>query len=77
MGAKSHISKLGASLDVRIPESVARQWGVQEGSAIEIIPCGEQVLLRKSSDTRARAPRFKPVRIRGGSISKTVLKDRR
>ena len=49
MGAKSHISKWGTSLAVRIPKPIAEQWGVQEGSAIEIVPQGDQVVLRKRS----------------------------
>ena len=49
MGAKSHISKWGTSLAVRIPKPIAEQWGVQEGSAIEIVSRGDQVVLRKKS----------------------------
>ena len=49
MGTKSHVSKWGASLAVRIPKSVAEQWGVREGSAIEIVPRGDQVVLRKKT----------------------------
>lgn len=77
MSAKSHISKLGTSLAITIPKSIADQWGVQEGSAIEIVPCGDQVVLRKGLGTRMRGSGFKPVSIRGGSISETVLEDRR
>ena len=47
MGAKSHISRWGASLAVRIPKPIAEQWGVQEGSAIEIVQQGDDVVLRK------------------------------
>ena len=47
MGAKSHISKWGSSLAVRIPKPIAEQWGVHEGSAIEIISRGDQLVLRK------------------------------
>ena len=47
MGAKSHIAKWGTSLAVRIPKPIAEQWGVQEGSAIEIVSRGEQVVMRK------------------------------
>ena len=36
MGAKSHVARWGGSLAVRIPKSIAEQWGVHEGSAIEI-----------------------------------------
>ncbi len=49
MGAKSHISKWGTSLAVRIPKPIAEQWGIQEGSSIEIVPQGNQVVLRKRS----------------------------
>lgn len=47
MGAKSHVSKWGTSLAVRIPRPIAEQWGVHEGSAIEIVPRGDQIVLRK------------------------------
>ena len=49
MGAKSHVSKWGASLAIRIPKAIADQWGVHEGSAIEIVPQGDQVVLRKKT----------------------------
>ena len=49
MGAKSHVSKWGTSLAIRIPKPIAEQWGVQEGSSIEIVPRGDQVVLRKKS----------------------------
>ena len=47
MGAKSHIAKWGTSLAVRIPEPIVDQWGVCEGSAIEIVLHGDQVVIRK------------------------------
>ena len=48
MGAKAHISKWGTSLAVRIPKPIAEQWGVEEGSAIEMVSRGATVLvLRK------------------------------
>ena len=47
MGAKSHVSKWGTSLAVRIPKPIAEQWGVEEGSAIEIVPRGDRLVLRK------------------------------
>ena len=50
MGAKSHVSKWGTSLAVRIPKPIAEQWGVQEGSAIEIVPRGDQIVMRKRSN---------------------------
>lgn len=49
MGAKSHVAKWGDSLAVRIPGPIAEQWGVQEGSAIEMTPRGDQVVMRKRS----------------------------
>ena len=47
MGVRSHVAKWGSSLVVRIPRSIAVQWGVQEGSAIEIVSRGDEVVLRK------------------------------
>ena len=49
MGAKSHISRWGTSLAIRIPKPIAEQWGVQEGSSIEIVPRGDQIVLRKKT----------------------------
>ena len=47
MRAESSISRWGTGLAVRIPDAIAQQWGVQEGSAIEIIPQGERIMLSK------------------------------
>ncbi len=47
MRAKSRIAKWGTSLAVRIPKPIAEQWGVREGAAIEIVSCGDQVVMRK------------------------------
>ncbi len=49
MGTKSRIAKWGTSLAVRIPKPIAEQWGVQEGSAIEMISQGGQIVMRKGS----------------------------
>ena len=49
MNTRSHISNWGGSLAVRIPEPIAEQWGVQEGSAIEILSRGDRVVLRKKT----------------------------
>ena len=46
MGAKSHVSKWGTSLAIRIPKPIAEQWGVEEGSAIEIVPRGDRLVLK-------------------------------
>lgn len=61
MGAKSYVSRWGSGLAVRIPQSIAEQWGVQEGSAIEIVPRGDQVVLRKKTyDLAGMLARVKP-----------------
>lgn len=49
MAAKTRIATWGSSLAIRIPKPIAEQWGVQEGSAIEIVPEGDTLLLRKQS----------------------------
>ena len=49
MGARSHVSKWGGSLAVRIPKPISELWGVQEGSAIEIIARGDHVVMRKKT----------------------------
>ena len=49
MGGNSRVSRWGASLAIRIPKPIAEQWGVQEGSSIEIVPRGDQLVLRKKS----------------------------
>ena len=48
MGARTHVAKWGSSLAVRIPKPIAEQWGVREGSAIEIVSRGDEVVLNKS-----------------------------
>ena len=47
MAARTRIATWGSSLAVRIPKPIAEQWGVQEGSAIEIVPDGDTLMLRK------------------------------
>ena len=49
MGAQSTVARWGASLPVRIPKAIAEQWGVSEGSAVELISRGEQVVMRKKT----------------------------
>lgn len=49
MGAQSHVAKWGTSLAVRIPKPIAQQWGVHEGSPIEILSHGDQLVLSKRS----------------------------
>ena len=47
MAAKTRIATWGSSLAIRIPKPIAEQWGVQEGSAIEIVPDGDTLMLKK------------------------------
>ena len=47
MGMKLRISRWGTSLAIHIPKPMAEQWGVREGAAIEIVPRGDQIVLRK------------------------------
>ena len=47
MAAKTRIATWGSSLAIRIPKPIAEQWGVKEGSAIEIVPDGDTLMLRK------------------------------
>ena len=49
MGAKTRVSKWGTSLAIRIPKSIAEQWGIHEGSAIELTTQDDRVILEKSS----------------------------
>ena len=49
MGKNLHICKWGSSLAVRIPKTIAEQWGVSEGSAIEMDSRDDLVVLRKKS----------------------------
>ena len=47
MGTNAYISKWGNSLAIRIPKPVAEQWGVDQGTAIEIATSGNRLVLRK------------------------------
>ena len=49
MRAKSHIVKWGTSLAIPIPKPIAEQWGVHEGTAIEIVSRRDQVVMRKKT----------------------------
>ena len=49
MGANMRVGKWGSSLAVRIPKAIADQWGVSEGSAVEMTSEGDQVVLRKQA----------------------------
>lgn len=41
------MARWGSSLAVRIPKPIAEQWGVREGSCIEMVSRGEQLVMRK------------------------------
>ena len=47
MSANQHVRRWGSILAVRIPEAIAEQWGVTDGSAIELDVEGERVAMRK------------------------------
>ena len=47
MGARSHVARWGSSLAIRIPKPIAEQWGVREGSRIEMVPRGAQLVMRR------------------------------
>ncbi len=49
MAAKTRVATWGSSLAIRIPKPIAEQWGVREGSAIEIVPDGDTLTLRKQA----------------------------
>ena len=43
----TRISKWGSSLAVRIPKAIAEEWGVKEGTSIELSRNDKGLLLRK------------------------------
>ena len=47
MGARTRVSRWGASLAIRIPKPVAEQWGVREGAVVELVTRRDEVILRK------------------------------
>ena len=47
MALKTQVSKWGSSLAVRIPKAIAEEWGVEEGSAIEMTRNGRGLVLSK------------------------------
>ena len=49
MGVNLHIGKWGSSLAVRIPKAIAEQWGISEGSAIEMNAQDNRVVMRKQA----------------------------
>ena len=47
MALKTRVSKWGSSLAVRIPKAIAEEWGVQEGTQIELTRNSDGINLRK------------------------------
>ena len=47
MALKTRVSKWGSSLAVRIPKAIAEEWGVQEGTQIELTRDNNGINLRK------------------------------
>ncbi|WP_423930109.1 AbrB/MazE/SpoVT family DNA-binding domain-containing protein [Candidatus Palauibacter sp.] len=66
MGARSHVARWGSSLAVRIPKPVAEQWGVREGSRIEMVPRGDRLVMRKEAhDLDEMLARMSPETLHG------------
>ena len=47
MKAKSRVSRSGTGFTVHIPEELAREWGVQEGSVVGITSSGDSLVIRR------------------------------
>lgn len=66
MGSRSHIARWGSSLAIRIPKPVAEQWGVREGSRIEMVPRGDQLVMSKRAyDLTEMLARMSPETLHG------------
>ena len=66
MGARSHIVRWGTSLAIRIPKSVAEQWGVREGSRIEMVLQGDRLVMSKRAyDLAEMLSRMSPETLHG------------
>ena len=51
MALKTRVSKWGSGLAVRIPKAIAEEWGVKEGTQIELTREGDAVRLCKPKHT--------------------------
>ncbi len=51
MALKTRVSKWGSGLAVRIPKAIAEEWGVKEGTQIELTREGDAVRLCKPKYT--------------------------
>lgn len=66
MEARSHVARWGSSLAIRIPKSVAEQWGVREGSRIDMVPRGDQLVISKRAyDLSEMLARMSPETLHG------------
>ena len=57
MSKTTRISKWGSSLAVRIPKAIAEEWGVKEGTQIELTRDSNGVNLRKTQVRSGRDDR--------------------
>ncbi len=70
MAARTRIATWGSSLAVRIPKPIADQWGVSAGSAVEIVPEGDTLVLRKHTyDLEALLAGIRPENVHGEQAS--------
>ena len=51
MPKTTRISKWGSSLAVRIPKAIAEEWGVKEGTAIELSQDDQGIRLKNANTT--------------------------
>ncbi len=51
MPLKTRVSKWGSSLAVRIPKAIAEEWGIKEGTSIEMFYDNDRLRLRKRKYT--------------------------
>lgn len=66
MDARSHIARWGSSLAIHIPKAVAEQWGVREGSRIDMVCRGDQLVMSKSAyDLTELLARMSPETLHG------------
>lgn len=66
MDARSNIVRWGSTLAIRIPKRVAEQWGVCEGSRIDMESRGDQLVMSKRAyDLTEMLTRMSPETLHG------------
>ena len=60
MPKTTRISKWGSSLAVRIPKAIAEEWGVKEGTAIELSRDDNRHLLLKKAQKKTLDMKWSP-----------------